>query len=146
MPDSLSNTLVIAVGGALGSVARYWIGIWMAPYGESLPWGTILINIAGSFAITFFGTMTLSNGRYPLADIWRLFFMVGICGGFTTFSSFSLQTFELLRLNLPERALINVVVSVVLCVAASALGYYAASRIDGGMQQAAQVQAGDEVS
>jgi fluoride exporter len=145
MSDSLSNTLLIAIGGALGSVARYWAGIWIAPYSQNLPWGTILINILGSFAITFFGTLTIINGRYPLSDGWRLFFMVGICGGFTTFSSFSLQTFELLRLNMPERALVNVVVSVVICIAASALGYYAATGINGGGQQAAQVQVDEEV-
>jgi len=59
MSDSFSNTLLIAVGGALGSVARYWAGVWIAPYSESLPWATILINILGSFAITFFGALTL---------------------------------------------------------------------------------------
>ncbi|WP_413990307.1 fluoride efflux transporter CrcB [Labrys okinawensis] len=140
MSDSFTNTLLIAIGGALGSVARYWGGIWMAPYGQSLPWGTILINILGSFAITFFGTLTIASGRIPLADGWRLFFMVGICGGFTTFSSFSLQTFELLHMNMPGRALANIAASVLLCLAASAVGYYAATGINGGSQQTAQVQ------
>jgi len=144
MSDSFSNTLLIAVGGALGSVARYWAGVWIAPYSESLPWATILINILGSFAITFFGALTLLSGRYPLSDGWRLFFMVGICGGFTTFSSFSLQTFELLHMNMPGRALINVTVSVVLCVVASAAGYYAATAINGGAQQTAQLQVKEE--
>ena len=144
MPDSFTNTLFIAIGGALGSVARYWGGVWMAPYSQSLPWGTILINILGSFAITFFGTLTIASGRMPLADSWRLFFMVGICGGFTTFSSFSLQTFELLQSNMPGRALANIAASVLLCLAASAVGYYAAAGINGGSQQTAQVQAEDD--
>jgi len=145
MSPVLANTVMIAIGGAIGSVGRYWIGLWMAPYSENLPWATILINIAGSFAITFFGTLTLANGRAPLPDLWRLFFMVGICGGFTTFSSFSLQTFELLHMNMPLRALINVGVSVVLCVAASALGFYGAAAING-TQQVAQVQVDEEAS
>ncbi len=144
MPDTFTNTVMIAIGGAIGSVGRYWIGLWMAPYSQNLPWATILINIAGSFAITFFGTLTLANGRAPLPDAWRLFFMVGICGGFTTFSSFSLQTFELLHMNLPLRALINVGVSVLLCIAASALGFYGAAAING-TQQALQAQADEEI-
>ncbi|WP_448950352.1 fluoride efflux transporter CrcB [Labrys neptuniae] len=146
MSPTLANTIMVAIGGAIGSVGRYLIGLWMAPYSQNLPWATILINIAGSFAITFFGALTVANGRAPLPDLWRVFFMVGICGGFTTFSSFSLQTFELLNMNMPIRALINVGVSVVLCVSASALGYYAASAINSGVAQVAQMQEEEDVS
>ncbi len=74
----MTETLVIALGGALGSVARYWIALLAMPISRSLPWGTMMINIAGSFAIGFFGTLTLSHGRYPVSDLGRLFFMVGV--------------------------------------------------------------------
>ncbi|MFC4624869.1 fluoride efflux transporter CrcB [Daeguia caeni] len=128
----MQATLAVAAGGALGSVLRYWIGLLMAHVSRDLPWGTIGINIAGSFLISFFGMLTFPTGRFPLPEVWRLAFMVGVCGGFTTFSSFSLQTFELLRLGQPERALLNVAISVMVCLAATALGYMAAQLINRG--------------
>src|SRR5690349_10506069 len=91
-PMPFITCIYIAIGGAVGSLARYLISIWALPVSRNLPWGTIGINIAGSFIIGFFGTLTLAHGRYPVSENWRLFVMVGICGGFTTFSSFSLQT------------------------------------------------------
>jgi fluoride exporter len=92
-------------------------------YGPSFPWGTVVINILGCFVIGFFGTLTLPGGRYAASENTRLFVMVGLCGGFTTFSSFSLQTFDLLRSGAWARALLNVVLSVVLCFFAVALGH-----------------------
>lgn len=127
----MKETLFIALGGAIGSVARYWIALWMQPYSQNLPWGTIGINIAGSFAIAFFGTLTLAQGRYPVPEIWRLAFMVGVCGGFTTFSSFSLQTFDLLRAGAPGRAFMNIAFSVLVCLAATAAGYLLAAKFSG---------------
>jgi CrcB protein len=120
-------TLWIAVGGALGSVARYWTAVAVAHLaGETFPWGTLLINIIGSFVISYFGTMTLPDGPRPGSIEMRLFVMVGLCGGFTTFSSFSMQTIELLRGGEPGRALAYIVASVVLCLAGTVLGFYAA--------------------
>ncbi len=119
---SFSTCLLIAVGGALGTLARYLISVAAVPFSHTLPWGTILINVSGSFVIGFFGTLTLSQGRHPLPETARLFIMVGFCGGFTTFSSFSLQTLDLMRNGSLMRALINVVASVVLCVGAVAAG------------------------
>ena len=101
---NLSTVLVVALGGALGSVARYAVAVAAMPISGSLPWGTMLINIAGSFLIGFVGTLTLAHGRYPLPETARLFVMVGFCGGFTTFSSFSLQTLDLLRAGATGRA------------------------------------------
>jgi CrcB-like protein, Camphor Resistance (CrcB) len=63
-------TIWIAIGGALGSVARYWIALWVAPLSRDLPMGTITINMVGSFAISFFGTLTLEHGRYPVPELW----------------------------------------------------------------------------
>ncbi len=134
----MQQTLWIALGGALGSVARYWIALWALPISRQLPWGTIGINIAGSFIIGFFGTLTLESGRHPAPEWARLFVMVGICGGFTTFSSFSLQTFDLMRGGDWGRALANVGFSVLLCLAAVAAGHAMAAQLNGGARQVAE--------
>ncbi len=137
-------TLWVAAGGALGSVARFWISLWMVPLSRGLPWGTIVINIVGSFAIAFFGTLTIDSGRHPVAEPWRLFFMVGVCGGFTTFSSFSLQTLELLRGGAPGRALLNIALSVFLCLGSVTLGYVVAERMNGGVARVAEAAVEEE--
>src|SRR5207247_5837935 len=85
--------LWIAIGGALGSVARFWFSGFVArQFGETFPWGTILVNVSGSFVIGFFATLASPDGRWLVPAGFRQFFMIGICGGYTTFSSFSLQT------------------------------------------------------
>lgn len=142
----MRQILWIALGGALGSVARYWIALWALPISRHLPWGTIGINVAGSFLIGFFGTLTLESGRHPAPDWARLFVMVGICGGFTTFSSFSLQTLDLLSGGGWGRALVNVGFSVLLCLAAVAAGHYAAAQLNGGAQQIAESPVEEEAS
>ncbi len=128
---SFSTVLFVMIGGALGTLARYLLSILALPISRDLPWGTILINIAGSFVIGFFGTLTLASGRFPVSEPVRLFVMVGLCGGFTTFSSFSLQTLDLLRSGEMLRAAINVAASVVLCVTAVAVGHAVASKFNG---------------
>jgi CrcB protein len=136
---SFETALYLAVGGAVGTLGRYGIGLAASPFSQSLPWGTIVINILGSFVIGFVGTLTLAGGRYPLSENLRLFLMVGVCGGFTTFSSFSLQTFDLLRAGSPTRAMINIVLSVVLCLGAVAVGHRLAARLNGGDPRIAQI-------
>jgi len=79
--------------------------------------------VLGCLVIGYFGTLTLQGERYAVSDNLRLFVMVGLCGGFTTFSSFSLQTFDLLRAGAWGRALANIAASVVLCLAAVAAGH-----------------------
>src|SRR5262245_46688950 len=85
--------LLIAAGGAIGTLARYGLSALALPISEDLPWGTIIINILGSFIIGLSGTLTLATGKYPVFENMRLFVMVGLCGGFTTFSAFSHRTF-----------------------------------------------------
>ncbi len=135
---SLVTCLIIMLGGALGTLARYLLSLWALPISRDLPWGTILINVSGSFLIGLFGTLTLASGRFPVSENLRLFVMIGICGGFTTFSSFSLQTLDLLRSGAVIRASLNITLSVVLCVAAVALGHVVAERIAGAQVAIAQ--------
>ncbi len=115
----LTRYLWVALGGALGSMSRYWIAEAMVRLtGPRFPWGILLINVVGSFIIGYFGAFSARNGRLPVPVEIRVFVMVGICGGFTTFSSFSLQTFDLLRSGEVLMAGLNIVGSVVLCLAA----------------------------
>jgi fluoride exporter len=94
----MQNYIWVAVGSALGGVARYWCsGVAARMIGETFPWGTLIVNIVGSFIIGFFATLTGPDGRWFVGSTGRLFVMVGICGGYTTFSSFSLQTLTLLH-------------------------------------------------
>ena len=118
------NYALIALGGAIGSILRAWLGtVMIALTGPTFPWGTILINVIGSFVIGFFATLTATDGRFAAPFDVRTFVMVGFCGGFTTFSSFSLQTLDLARDGRVGQALSNVALSVVLCLASVAAGY-----------------------
>ena len=122
----------IALGGALGSMARFWLGGAVAlVLGPRFPWGTIFINIAGSFIIGFFATLTGVGGRLPASFDARAFVMVGLCGGFTTFSAFSLQTLELARVGEWWEAGGNVLLSVVLCLLAVWAGHALAATMGG---------------
>lgn len=122
--------LWIAIGGALGSVARFWFSGFVAQrVGETFPFGTILVNVTGSFAIGFFATLTSPDGRVLVSPSFRQFFMIGICGGYTTFSSFSLQTLNLANDGEWLYAGMNVVFSVILCLVAVWLGHLAASAL-----------------
>ncbi len=123
----------IALGGAVGSVARAWTtNVMVRMVGANFPWGTILINVAGSFIIGFFGALTASDGRFQLHADARAFVMIGICGGFTTFSSFSLQTLDLIRDGKPGAAVANIGLSVLLCLLAVTAGYASAMAFNNG--------------
>jgi CrcB protein len=112
--------IAVAVGGALGSMARFWLaGAMAALTGPRFPWGTLLINIVGSFVIGLVGAFTMTPERVVMQPDLRIFLMTGICGGFTTFSAFSLQTLELLQAGEAVSALGYAVGSVVLCVIAT---------------------------
>jgi CrcB protein len=109
-------------------MARYGCSSLIAGwFGQTFPLGTLLINVLGSFVIGFFATLTGPDGRVLVAGDFRQFVMVGICGGYTTFSSFSLQTLTLAQDGEFFRAGLNVVASVVLCLLSVWLGYVAAA-------------------
>ena len=113
--------LVIAVGGAMGSVLRFWVGMTIdsavSKGGQIFPWGTIVVNITGCFIIGLFATLTGTEGRWLVPALLRPFVMIGILGGYTTFSSFSLQALNLWNDNQRLEAAANVLISVVLCLA-----------------------------
>jgi len=118
----------IAIGGALGSIARYWCsGVAARLFGETFPWGTLFVNILGSFVIGFFATLTGPDGRVYMGSVSRQFVMIGICGGYTTFSSFSIQTLSLMQDGEWTRAGANIVFSVVCCLVAVWAGYVLAA-------------------
>ena len=127
----MATYLLIAVGGALGSVARAWLGTVVTRFmGPQFPWGTILINVLGSFVIGFFATLTASHGRIPASPETRAFVMIGLCGGFTTFSAFSLQTLDLALDGRAPQAFANIGISVIVCLAAVAAGHYGGAAIN----------------
>ncbi len=123
--------LWIAVGSALGGMARYACsGLAAAWFGAAFPWGTLIINVLGSFVIGFFAALTGPDGRLMVAGDVRQFVMVGLCGGYTTFSSFSLQTLNLAQNGEMGRAGLNIAATVALCLASVWLGAVLAAAIN----------------
>jgi CrcB protein len=127
----LASSIAVALGGALGSLGRYWIAELFAALGiMAFPWATLFANVTGSFLIGVIATLTGPDGRLLVAPELRQFWMVGVCGGYTTFSSFSLQTLTLAQGGEWARAGLNVVLSVVLCLLAVWLGHLAAAALN----------------
>ena len=123
--------LLIALGGALGSVARFWLSSVIGNvFSATFPWGTLIVNVTGSFLIGFIATFTGPEGRVFASGNTRQFFMTGICGGYTTFSSVSLQTLNLARDGEWLQAGANSVGSLVLCLLAVWLGHLAAAYLN----------------
>ncbi|KGE00632.1 MULTISPECIES: fluoride efflux transporter CrcB [Rhizobium/Agrobacterium group] len=92
----MNNILLVALGGAIGSVCRYLVGIWaLRQFGPAFPWGTLTVNVVGSFAIGFMAELIMR--RFDMSTDLRLFIITGILGGFTTFSAFSLDVISLLE-------------------------------------------------
>ena len=120
----LMSSIAVAVGGAIGSLARFWLAELFVALGMSaFPWATLLANVSGSMLIGVIAAVTGPDGRLLVAPELRLFWMVGICGGYTTFSSFSLQTLALAQGGEWSRAAMNIGLSVILCLVAVWLGY-----------------------
>jgi len=124
--------LLAFVGGAIGSVWRYSLSGWVAQrIGETLPVGTLVVNLTGSLLIGFVANYARSDLHREFADIVRVFVAVGICGGLTTFSSFILQTFHLLREKRFWIALANTLLSTVLCIGMVVAGWWLATLVLG---------------
>jgi CrcB protein len=118
--------LWVAIGGALGSMTRYFVGgLVSEKTGGSFPWGTLVINVTGSFVIGILGALTAAHGKMtPQRQLLVTQLLItGVCGGYTTFSSFSLQTLNLLRDGEWLYAVGNILLSVILCMIAVWIGY-----------------------
>ena len=127
----MESYIWIAIGSALGGVARYWCsGVAARLIGETFPWGTLIVNVFGSFIIGFFATLTGPDGRVYVGSTARQFVMIGICGGYTTFSSFSIQTLNLVQDGEWFRAGANIGLSVVLCLVAVWAGHILAASMN----------------
>jgi fluoride exporter len=126
------NYLWIALGGALGSMARFWCADAVArKFGGAFPIGTLFVNVAGSFIIGIFAGLITPEGRWDAPVSVRLFFVTGICGGYTTFSTFSLQTLDLARRGAWGYAMLNAALSVGACMVAVWMGYFLGLTLSG---------------
>jgi CrcB protein len=117
----MNAVVAVMLGGAFGSGARYLLAeLVHRQFGRGLPWGTLTVNVIGSLLIGVLAALLVE--RPVTSDVPRLFGIVGVLGGFTTFSSFSLETLQLLEQGALVRALGYVLASVVVCVTCTWLG------------------------
>lgn len=121
----MKNIIIVGLGGFLGAVARFVIGLWIGQkWGRIFPLGTFFINVSGSFLIGFL--MVLFTERFMINPQWRMFFVIGFLGAYTTFSTFEYETGALLRDSEWFMAALNVVLSVIVGFVALKLGEGAA--------------------
>ena len=126
--------VLIAIGSALGGMGRYFVsGVVTTLTGGTFPYGTMLVNISGCLVIGFFATLTGPDGRWLVGTPARQFVMIGLCGGYTTFSSFSLETLYLARAGEWMSATANAAGSVILCMLSVWVGYIAATALNRGV-------------
>ncbi len=115
------QTLAIAGGGAVGALLRFWVSTWVyARLGRDFPWGTLVVNVAGSLLMGLLYILLIE--RLSLPPVWRAALLVGLLGAFTTFSTFSLETLNLIEDGALFKALMNVLLSVVMCLLGAWLG------------------------
>ena len=124
----MTQILAIAAGGAIGALLRYWTSIAVhGRLGMAFPYGTLAVNVLGSLLMGFLYVWLID--RMAAGPALRAFLLVGVLGAFTTFSTFSMETLNLLEAGHPGKALANVLVSVLVCVTAAALGVFAARQL-----------------
>ncbi len=115
------QTIAIAGGGAVGALLRFWVSTWVyARLGREFPWGTLAVNVAGSLLMGLLYILLIE--RLSLPPVWRAALLVGLLGAFTTFSTFSIETLNLIEDGALLKALMNILLSVTLCLFGAWLG------------------------
>jgi CrcB protein len=129
--DTTGSYISVALGSIVGGVARYLVSVlFLSQLGDGFPWGTLFVNVTGSFIIGFYAALTGPDGRLFVSPRQRQFVMVGICGGYTTFSAFSLETLRLVQSGNIQAASLNLFVSVVGWLTAVWIGHALAARLN----------------
>ena len=129
--NTAGSYISVALGSIVGGVARYLVSVlFVSQFGNGFPWATLFVNVTGSFIIGFYAALTGPDGRLFVSPRQRQFVMVGICGGYTTFSAFSLETFRLAQSGDIQSASLNLFISVIGWMAAVWIGHALASRLN----------------
>ena len=124
----MTQVLAIAAGGAVGALLRYWTSTAVhSRLGTAFPYGTLAVNVLGSLLMGFLYIWLIE--RMAAGPALRAFLLIGVLGAFTTFSTFSMETLNLMEAGHPGKALANMLVSVIVCVAAAGLGVLAARQL-----------------
>jgi len=124
----MTQALAIAAGGAVGALLRYWTSVAVhSRLGTAFPYGTLFVNILGSLLMGFLYIWLIE--RLAAGPALRAFLLIGVLGAFTTFSAFSMETLNLIEAGHPGKALLNVLISVIVCIAAAGLGIFAARQL-----------------
>ncbi|WP_435102205.1 fluoride efflux transporter CrcB [Arhodomonas sp. AD133] len=111
-----------AIGGAVGASARFAVTVWVADwFGRDFPWGTLIVNVVGSFLLGMLFVLTVERGELPA--VWRAALMVGVLGAFTTFSTFAVDSVALLEQGEVVRAFANLCANVIICFVMAWLGF-----------------------
>lgn len=129
--DTAGSYVSVALGSIVGGVARYLVSVlFLSQFGNGFPWGTLFVNVTGSFIIGFYAALTGPDGRLFVSPRQRQFVMVGICGGYTTFSAFSLETLRLAQSGNFTTASAYILVSIVTWLAGVWIGHVLAARLN----------------
>jgi len=129
--DKTGSYISVALGSIVGAVARFLVSVlFVSQFGDRFPWGTLFVNVTGSFAIGFYAALTGPDGRLFATPRQRQFVMVGICGGYTTFSAFSLETLRLAQSGNVRAAFLNLLISIIGWLLAVWMGHAIAMRLN----------------
>src|SRR6202521_5559408 len=122
--DIAGSYISVALGSVVGGVARFLVSVLFASeLGNGFPWSTLFVNVTGSFIIGFYAALTGPDGRLLASPRQRQFVMVGFCGGYTTFSAFSLETLRFVQSGKTQTAFIYLLVSAVSWIASVWIGH-----------------------